>query len=120
MNKIEILKKKFKEIKELGYIECKRENNRDGGIGNTLEDLLGINENNKNDPDIFGFEIKSLRDFNSSYITLFSKSPSFPKNANTFLRETYGIIETKFMKIRKYSMLQFLDIVLLLFTINIK
>jgi len=90
MNKIKILKKKFKEIKELGYIECKRENNRDGGIGNTLEDLLGINENNKNDPDIFGFEIKSHRDFNSSYITLFSKSPSFPKNANTFLRETYG------------------------------
>jgi len=26
MNKIKILKKKFKEIKELGYIECKREN----------------------------------------------------------------------------------------------
>jgi len=90
MNKIEILKKKYKEIKKLGYVECKRENNRDGGIGNTLEDLLGINENNKNDPDIFGFEIKSHREFNSSYITLFSKSPSFPKNANTYLRESFG------------------------------
>ena len=35
----------FKKIKELGWIENKRHGNK-GGVGNTLEDLLGIDENN--------------------------------------------------------------------------
>ena len=36
---------KFKEIDAMGWIENKRGNN-DGAPGNTLEDLLGIPENN--------------------------------------------------------------------------
>jgi hypothetical protein len=35
----------LREIRSRGFIPCARENNH-GGIGNTLEDLLGIEENN--------------------------------------------------------------------------
>ena len=41
----EELVEKFKEIESMGWIQNNREGN-DGGVGNTLEDLLGIPENN--------------------------------------------------------------------------
>ena len=89
---ITIIKEDFRRIKKLGYVACSRPLNKDGGIGNTYEDLLGVIENNKKEADYLGFEIKSKRQFNQSYISLFSKSPNFPKRANTFLRNNYGEI----------------------------
>ncbi len=41
----EILIQKLHEIANEGWIENRRHSNH-GGIGNTLEDLLGISENN--------------------------------------------------------------------------
>ncbi len=90
MNKLEKIKKDFERIKKLGFIKTTRPKNKDGGIGNTYEDLLGVKENNLKTADYLGFEIKSKRKYNSSYISLFSKSPTFPKKANYYLRETYG------------------------------
>jgi MvaI/BcnI restriction endonuclease family len=90
MKKTDKIKEDFYRIKKLGFVECSRPNNKDGGIGNTYEDLLGVEENNLKEADYLGYEIKSKRKFNSSYISLFSKSPSHPKKANTYLRETYG------------------------------
>ncbi|CEN43874.1 conserved hypothetical protein [Capnocytophaga canis] len=90
MNNIEKLKQEFNRIKSLGFVENTRPNNKDGGIGNTFEDLLGIVENNRSEADFYGFEIKSQRAFNTSVISLFTKAPEFPKGANSFLRETYG------------------------------
>lgn len=90
MNKLEKIKQDFLKIKNLGFVSCTRNNNRDGGIGNTYEDLLGVKENNLKEADYLGFELKSKRLFNSSYISLFSKSPSFPSKANGVLREKYG------------------------------
>lgn len=90
MKNIEILKKEFSRIREMGFVECTRPNNSDGGIGNTFEDLLGIVENNKKEADFKGFEVKSQRLFNSSYVSLFTKSPDSPKRANSYLRENFG------------------------------
>ncbi|MDY6025127.1 MvaI/BcnI family restriction endonuclease [Bergeyella zoohelcum] len=90
MNNIEKLKQEFYRIKALGFVENTRPNNKDGGIGNTFEDLLGVVENNKSEADFYDFEIKSQRAFNTSVISLFTKAPEFPKGANSFLRETYG------------------------------
>jgi len=87
-----ILKLDFHRIKDMGYVDCSRENNKDGGIGNTYEDLLGVNENNLKKADYLGFEVKSKRLYNESYISLYCKSPSYPKRANGYLRETYGEI----------------------------
>jgi hypothetical protein len=92
MNPIEELKKEFLQIKAQGFVLNTRPKNRDGGIGNTFEDLLGVKENNLSEADFKGIEIKSQRLFNSSFISLFTKAPSFPKRANNHLRETYGEI----------------------------
>lgn len=84
------LEYKLLAIKKKGWVDNKRPNNKDGGIGNTFEDMLGVKENNSTKADYKGIEIKCKREFNSSYISLFSKSPSSPYRANTYLREKYG------------------------------
>ena len=72
MNKNKILKK-FKEIKEMGWVTSK---NKDlSGIGSTLENLFGIEQNSLEIPDLINFELKS-HDLNSNFsITLFSATP---------------------------------------------
>jgi hypothetical protein len=92
VNNLGKIKEDFYRIKKLGFVDCTRSNNKDGGIGNTYEDLLGIRENNLKEADYLGYELKSKRQFNSSYISLFSKSPGYPTKANRYLRETYGDI----------------------------
>ncbi|MEA2031327.1 MAG: MvaI/BcnI family restriction endonuclease [candidate division Zixibacteria bacterium] len=78
----------FKRIKDLGFIKSRRSHNT--GIGKTFEDYLGVDENNLKDPDYAGFEVKSQRQITDSYLTLFTKSPSFPKGANAVLKDTFG------------------------------
>jgi hypothetical protein len=90
MENIEKIVSEFNKIKNLGFVKSNRINNKDGGIGNTFEDYLGVEENNLKDPDFEGFEIKTQRELTSSYITLFSKSPSFPKGANAILKDRFG------------------------------
>ena len=80
--------KEFKRIQSLGFIKSNRLHNT--GIGKTFEDYLGVIENNKKDPDFEDFEIKSQRAIATSYISLFTKSPTFPKGATRLLKESYG------------------------------
>lgn len=80
---------RFKEVEKLGFVPSNRKSNT--GIGKTFEDYVGVVENNLDEPDLFGFEIKSHRELASSYVTLFTKSPSFPKKANAYLKDKYGI-----------------------------
>ena len=82
MESLNKVKFEFERIKNLGFVKSNRINNKDGGIGNTFEDYLGVSENNLRDPDFEGFEVKTQRQITSSYITLFSKSPSFPKGTS--------------------------------------
>ena len=84
--------KEFRRIKDLGFVKSNRPKNKDGGIGNTFEDYLGLTENNLKDPDFEGFEVKSKRELNSSYMTLFSKSPTSPPKANNILKNRFGEI----------------------------
>ncbi|MFR9526716.1 MAG: MvaI/BcnI restriction endonuclease family protein [Rikenellaceae bacterium] len=84
----ELIIKEFKRIKSLGYIMSRRSHNT--GIGKTFEDYLGVDENNDKAPDFAGFEVKSKRAETTSFLTLFTKSPSAPKGVNAFLRDTYG------------------------------
>ncbi len=79
--------KKLKEIKKMGYIKTHRAGNT--GIGKTLEDLLGIEENNIPGPNARMIELKSARKNASSMLTLFTKSPLPPK-ANSVLLEKFG------------------------------
>lgn len=65
----------IQEIKHKGWIKNQRPNN-DGGIGNTLEDLLGIQENNLPIPNAAEWELKTQRADTSSLTTLFRMEPS--------------------------------------------
>lgn len=74
------------------FIPSTRQNNRDGGFGNTLEDILGVQENNLQQADWRGIELKTHRIHTSSVVSLFSKSPSHPKRANRALKDQFGEI----------------------------
>lgn len=63
------------EIRSRGWIPNARPGNA-GGIGNTLEDLLGIEENNLPIPNAAEWELKCQRKSTSSLTTLFHMEPS--------------------------------------------
>ena len=66
---------KLKAIRDIGWIENRRAGNV-GGIGNTLEDLLGITENNLPLPNSAEWELKTHRKGGGSLTTLFHTEPS--------------------------------------------
>lgn len=70
-----LLIEKLKEIFKMGWIPNARKGNH-GGIGNTLEDLLGIKENNLPIPNAAEWELKAQRISSSSLTTLFHIEPS--------------------------------------------
>ena len=71
----EKLIEEFQRIAKRGWIENARKGNA-GGIGNTLEDLLGIEENNLPIPNAAEWELKTQRLVTSSLTTLFHIEPS--------------------------------------------
>ena len=71
----ESLINKLKEIKKSGWILNARQGNS-GGVGNTLEDLLGIKENNLPIPNAAEWELKCQRKNTKSLITLMHCEPS--------------------------------------------
>jgi hypothetical protein len=73
MDTFEDFVSRLREIEELGYVETHRAGNT--GIGKTLEDLLGIEENNIPGPDAVGVELKSTRRQSHNLTTLFTKEP---------------------------------------------
>ncbi|MFH0770966.1 MAG: MvaI/BcnI family restriction endonuclease, partial [Candidatus Peregrinibacteria bacterium] len=71
----ESLIEKLLEIVKKGWILNNRHGNH-GGIGNTLEDLLGIKENNLPIPNAAEWELKTQRLNSTSLTTLFHIEPS--------------------------------------------
>lgn len=67
--------KELRKIKSLGWLPSARHGNA-GGVGNTLEDLLGIEENNLPIPNAAEWELKTQRSKTSSLTTLFHMEPS--------------------------------------------
>lgn len=86
-NKKQIIEQ-FRKVKALGFVKSNRKNNT--GIGKTFEDYIGVVENNLDEPDLLGYEIKAHREEASSYVTLFTKSPNFPSKANAYLNNNFG------------------------------
>ena len=66
---------KLKEISAMGFVPNTRRGNA-GGIGNTLEGLLGIKENNLPIPNAAEWELKTQRLNSTSLTTLFHTEPS--------------------------------------------
>jgi len=79
--------REYSKIKAMGWVKTHRAGPT--GIGKTLEDLLGIPENNLDAPDFGEYELKSGRIDSQSMLTMFTKTPQ-PARANTYLRLKYG------------------------------
>ncbi|GAB4506013.1 MAG: hypothetical protein Kow00123_01510 [Anaerolineales bacterium] len=71
----ESLMEALQNIRRMEWIPNARPGNP-GGVGNTLEDLLGIEENNLPIPNAAEWELKCQRSDTSSLITLFHMEPS--------------------------------------------
>ncbi len=96
------LKKKFEEIKKMGWIKscCKGL----GGIGNTFEQLLDINQNEFEIPDYNGIEIKTKRAFSHSNTSLFNCVPDGPHyHEIERLKDCYGYPDSDLKKYRVLS-----------------
>jgi len=87
----ETLIKALNDIRDRGFVQNNRHGNH-GGIGNTLEDLLGIPENNLPLPNAAEWELKTQRIGTSSLITLFhvEPSPKALKFVTSMLAPKYG------------------------------
>jgi len=85
-------KRRIMQIKEMGYVPSHRKGPT--GIGKTLEDLLGITENNIAGPDFQIYELKSARKELVSMLTLFTKAP-MPRGANKNLLDVFGYTQRK-------------------------
>ena len=90
------IKKGLKELSEKGWIKSNRKHNT--GIGKTLEDYLGITENNIALPDFGVMELKSQRINTISMMTLFTKSPEGITNSE--IRKRFGYPDSEFPKIK--------------------
>jgi len=89
---VELLK-----IKAMGWIESHRKS--DTGIGKTVEDYLGIKENNLGEPDCLyrgmEVEIKGRRLGTSSMVTLFTLEPGTRHLNDVQLMRKYGYTDVK-------------------------
>ena len=90
------IKKALQELSKKGWIKSNRSHNT--GIGKTLEDYLGITENNIALPDFGVMELKSQRLNTLSMMTLFTKSPEGITNAE--IRKRFGYPDPEFPKIK--------------------
>ena len=90
------IKKALQELSKKGWIKSNRLHNT--GIGKTLEDYLGITENNIALPDFGVMELKSQRLKTLSMMTLFTKSPEGITNAE--IRKRFGYPDQEFPKIK--------------------
>jgi len=95
METFEEFVERLREIKRQGYVETHRAGNT--GIGKTLEDLLGIEENNVPGPDAVGVELKSTRRSSNNLTTLFTKEPPRDKRRlwNQDLLRELGYVDGK-------------------------
>lgn len=87
---LELLRIRLQEIKEMGWIKNRRPGNA-GGVGNTLEDLLDVAENNLQLPDFGNWELKSQRAKNRLIIDTLPQRTKTPKCAHCF-SDTSSII----------------------------
>src|SRR3989344_8778627 len=80
------LKRRLHLLKKGGFVSSLRSHNT--GVGHTLEQFLGLSENNISIPDLGKLELKSQRRESASLITLFTKKPDDALNSR--LLEKFG------------------------------
>jgi hypothetical protein len=80
---------RLKKVQKMGYIQTHRKGST--GIGKTLEDSLGIKENNIPGPNAHNIELKSERKNAKAMVTFLTKAP-LPAGVNSLLLKKYGYV----------------------------
>ncbi len=83
---------KIKEIKKRGFIESYRKGNT--GVGHTLEQILGLTENNISDPDLEEIELKSQRKNATNRVTMFTFNRGAWQKKQNYIVEKYGYTDS--------------------------
>lgn len=96
------LTQKILEIKNRGFIKTHRLD--DTGIGKTLEDLLGIKENNLKLPDVGDIELKAKRIDSQSMLTIATKAPN-PRRNLELIRKIFYIYTISTSKLSSFSLI---------------
>lgn len=89
-------RQKLLRLKERGYIETWRMGNT--GVGHTLEQEIGLIENNISGPDLIDIEVKSQRRGVSNRFTLFTFNRGVWKIKQKELIEKYGYVDQNIRK----------------------
>jgi hypothetical protein len=99
---LEILKEKFIKIRDSDtpHPTVQEKKKHTGNAGNTLEVLLGIPENNKQEADFGDWEVKSKR--GKFALTLFSQKPSSSFDDN-YMLDKYGIPDDDYPHLKKFN-----------------
>lgn len=86
----DIIVQRLINLKNRGFVTTLRRG--DTGVGQTLEQYLGLTENNFSSPDLGYCELKCFRKETSSMLTLFTKEPfsDYGRRRDRFLLSTYG------------------------------
>lgn len=87
------LKEKLSEIHQRGYIVSSKGGDR--GVGNMLETLLGVEENNLKTPDLGNIEVKGRRNGTNNRATMFTFNKAVWKIHPKELIETCGYEDPK-------------------------
>lgn len=99
---IQLLQKRFLEIKHMGWIRSLSRNTN--GIGYTFEKLLGKEPDEFNFPDFYGIEIKTKHHFSKGFLSLFNLTPDgdflFPME---HVRENYGYPDRNIPSIKVFQ-----------------
>jgi hypothetical protein len=82
----------LKKIKSMGYVKTHRPD--DQGVGRTLEDLLGVPENNFLIRDLGDIELKAKRVESESMLSVASATPK-PRGVSRVLFNTYKFMSSK-------------------------
>lgn len=88
---VETITENLREIKSRGYIPSQRRGGT--GVGHTLEQLLGLNENNFTVPDLGEVELKATRENANSLITLFTLDRNVWKTQQQDIILKHGLVE---------------------------
>lgn len=89
---LEEFREKINKLKNIGYIETHRAGNT--GVGHTLEQKLGLIENNISSPDLGNIELKAQRKDVSNKVTIFTFNRGVWKINQKLLIEKYGYFDT--------------------------
>lgn len=89
MKNEEFITARFHDVKNLGWVKSNRHSKAE--IGETFMDCIKVLEKDPGTCNLAGYEVKDHRMESASYVTLFAKSPSFPKRgAIAYLKDKFG------------------------------